>query len=194
MRPDDIFELPTWFLKEITIIAPSSSLVPTKSSVRFDISLEAAKHNASLLREIDYDFQSFFLAQAGTTLAFGSEFRPGEQLQPLLHHHPGFDKLANILVTGMLYRYAREIAEIKRENEVIASNARPRQPQISPGRTSYSGTTFIQGQSPWIFNGDSDRSSSTHPKCNGSTSGLAKQWTLDEKGNRKIKYRITQDL
>ena len=24
--------------------------------------------------------------------------------------------------------------------------------------------------------------------------GLAKQWTLDEKGNRKIKYRITQDL
>ena len=24
--------------------------------------------------------------------------------------------------------------------------------------------------------------------------GLAKQWTLNEKGNRKIKYRITQDL
>ena len=24
--------------------------------------------------------------------------------------------------------------------------------------------------------------------------GLAKQWTLDEEGNRKIKYRITQDL
>ena len=24
--------------------------------------------------------------------------------------------------------------------------------------------------------------------------GLAKQWTLDEKGNRKVKYLITQDL
>ena len=24
--------------------------------------------------------------------------------------------------------------------------------------------------------------------------GLAKQWTLDEEGDRKVKYRITQDL
>ena len=48
--PEDIFKLPTWFLKEITIIAASSSLAPTKSSIRFDVSLEAAERNASLLR------------------------------------------------------------------------------------------------------------------------------------------------
>ena len=51
MGPNDTFEPPTWFPKEIAIIAASPSLAPTKkSSVRFDVSLlEAAEHNASLL-------------------------------------------------------------------------------------------------------------------------------------------------
>ena len=58
-----------------------------------------------------------------------------------------------------------------RKRERNHCNAHPRQPQVSPGRTSYSGATFVQGRRPWIFNGDPNRSSSTHPKCNGSTSG-----------------------
>ena len=42
-------------MKEVTIIATSISLAPTKSSVRFDVSLETVPHNAKLLREIDYE-------------------------------------------------------------------------------------------------------------------------------------------
>jgi hypothetical protein len=71
--------------------------------------MEAAQHNISLLREIDYDFQNFFQDQAGSTPAFGSEFRPIEQLHPLLRQHLGFEELAEILIAGMPYRYSKEI-------------------------------------------------------------------------------------
>jgi hypothetical protein len=48
--PDDTFVPPAWFTKEIAAIAASTPRVPTKSSVRFDVSLEAVRHNATLLR------------------------------------------------------------------------------------------------------------------------------------------------
>jgi hypothetical protein len=106
-------------MKEIAAIAASTSPVPSKSSSRWRrlgttppfsekltpqviVSMEAAGHNATLLREVDYDFQHFFQGQAGSTLSFGSEFRPAtEQLCPLLRHHPGFEELTEVLVSGM---------------------------------------------------------------------------------------------
>jgi hypothetical protein len=81
----------------------------------------AATHDASILQELDCDFQNFFQDQAGsTTLAFGSEFRLIEQLRPLLRQHPGFKELAKILATGMPCRHTREITEEERETKVLA--------------------------------------------------------------------------
>jgi hypothetical protein len=169
--PDDTFDLPAWLLKEITIIAATPSPTPTKSSVRFDVSREAADHNASLLRAIDYDFQNFFQQQAGTTLAFSSEFRPIEQIRPLLRRHPGFPELAEVLVTGMPYRYSREITEKEREQEVLAMLVRgnhksaKEEPEIVEKLLT---KDVVHG--PWFFNGYTDRAGSTNPKCHGSTS------------------------
>jgi hypothetical protein len=84
------------------------------------VSPAAAKHNAKLLQDVNYDFQEFFKTQTTSTLAFGSEFRPLEQLSPLLRQHPGFEELAEILVTGMPHRYSKEITEPEREKEVLA--------------------------------------------------------------------------
>jgi hypothetical protein len=191
--PDDSFVPPAWFMKEITIIAASPSRVPTKSSVRFDVSMEAARHNAALLREVDYDFQHFFQGQAGSTLSFGSEFRPVEQLRPLLRQHPGFDELAEVLVTGMPYRYKLEITEAAREKEVLAmlDRGNHKSAQDEPAIVEQLlSKDVVHGFSmvipvelvPLI------------PHAMVQPVGLAKQWTLDEQGNRKMKYRITQDL
>ena len=61
--PHDIFRPPPWFMNEITKIAQSDSLAPTKSPIRFDVSSEAAHHNASLLQSFDYDFPDFLQSQ-----------------------------------------------------------------------------------------------------------------------------------
>ena len=193
LGPDDTFRPPDWFMKEITILAAAPSPAPSKSSVRFDVSMEAARHNANILQDVDYDFQKFFHDQTGSTLAFGSEFRPVEELRPLLRHHPGFDELAEILVTGMPYRYTREITEEERETEVLAMLARGNhksaqaEPEIVGKLLS---KDVVHGFSmvipielvPLI------------PNAMVQPVGLAQQWTLDEKGTRVVKYRITQDL
>ena len=122
--PHDIFRPPPWFMNEITKIAQSDSLAPTKSPIRFDVSSEAAHHNASLLRSFDYDFPDFLQSQAGSSLDFGAEFRPVEQLRPLLGQHPGFNELAEIIASGMPYRYSTNITESERQAEVLAMLAR----------------------------------------------------------------------
>jgi hypothetical protein len=110
--PNNNFQFPPWFLKEIAMIAASLLLLaPSKSSVWFDVSPKAAKHNASLLSNVDCDFEKFFKTQTESTLAFGSEFRPVEQLRPLLCQHPGFDELAEILMTGMPHCHSKDITE-----------------------------------------------------------------------------------
>jgi hypothetical protein len=118
--PDHTFHPPDWFLRKITMIAADPSPTPTKSSVRFDVLKDAAEHTASLLQGVDYDFQQFLQGQTGSTLDFGSEFCKREQIRPLLRTHPGFDKLAEVLASGMPYRYSREISEDERETEVLA--------------------------------------------------------------------------
>jgi hypothetical protein len=191
--PDDTFTPPPWFIREIKIIAVTPAPTPTKSAVRFDVSAEAAEHNASLLRDVDYDFQRFFETQAGTTVDFGSEFRPLEQLSPLLRQHPGFAEFAEVIVTGMPYRYSKEITEEEREKEVIAMLARgnhksaQEEPEIVGKLLSKDvvhGFSMILpiGVVPLI------------PDAMVQPVGLAKQWTLDDQANRIVKYRITQDL
>ncbi len=191
--PDDTFQPPAWFMREVTVVATSPSAAPTKSSVRFDFSMEAAQHNATLLRDIDCDLQRFCPDQAGTTLAFGSEFRPVEQLRPLLRQHPGFDELAEILVTGMPHRCSREITEAEREREVLAMLTRGNhksaqdEPEIVEQLLSKDAVHGFSMVTPTEL-------VPPIPNAMVQPVGLAKQWTLDEEGNRKVKHRITQDL
>ena len=69
----------------------SPSRTQKKASVRFDVSDLAAKINGLLLRDAHYDFKLFLEIQAESTLAFGSEFRPVNELRPLLRTYPGFE-------------------------------------------------------------------------------------------------------
>jgi hypothetical protein len=50
----------------------------------FEVSMEAPQHNADLLRHHECNIAQFLDGQRGTTLDFGSEFRPaqGAMVQP----------------------------------------------------------------------------------------------------------------
>jgi hypothetical protein len=193
LGPDNTFRPPDWFLRKITMIAAEPSPTPTKSSVRFNLSKDAAEHNASLLRGVDYDFQQFLQGQTRLTLDFSSEFRKLEQIRPLLRTHPGFDKLAEVLASGMPYRYSREISEDERETEVLSMLARGnhKSAQDKPAIVEKLLTKdLIHGFSMVI----PIKLVPIIPNAMVQPVGLAKQWTLDKDGNRIIKYRITQDL
>jgi hypothetical protein len=191
--PDDTFSSPNWFLRELDRIANSPCPTPTKSTVQFDVSPAAAEHNAALLRDVDYDMTRFFENQRGSTLDFGAEFRPVNMLRPLLGHHPNFEELATVITSGMPYRYAQSLDEDARIDELTAMIARGnhKSAQANPEQVGKllskdvsHGFSMVVPVSlvPMI------------PNAMVQPTGLAEQWVLDADGNRKIKYRITQDL
>jgi len=61
---------------------------PRAPSFRFDISKEAAEHNAQLLKDTEYNLAACLGAEQGTPLQPGSEFRDPALLSPLVGTHP----------------------------------------------------------------------------------------------------------
>jgi hypothetical protein len=110
-----------------------------------------------------------------------------------LRRHPGFEELAEVLVSGMTCRYSTEITEAARENEVLAmlerGNHKSAQdnPEIVEQLLS---EDVVHGFSMVI----PVELVPTIPHAMVQPVGLAKQWMLDKEGKRKIKHRITQDL
>jgi hypothetical protein len=89
------------------------------------------------LRAVDYDVTRFLETQHGTTLDFGSEFRPVESCDHyVLGSHSNFEELAQVLSHGMPYRYTKEIDEATREKEMLAmlSRGNHKSAQANPGQ------------------------------------------------------------
>jgi hypothetical protein len=191
--PDDAFDPPPWLLAEIKKIADTPVPTPTLPTLKFEVSDAAAQHNAQLLRDADYDFGALLLSQVGSTAGFGAEFRPVEQLRGLLGDHPGFLELAKVLTNGMDYRYHTNLSEEERSEEMLANLT----------RGNHKSAADEPEQVAKLLKKDVDHGFSMVipreqvPLVKGSMVqplGLAKQWTLDKKGNRIPKYRLTQDL
>ena len=122
--PDDTFPTPPWFLRALTEIARAPVTTPSKPPFRFEVSPEAAEHNARLLAEKDFDVGRFLGSHQDTTLGYGCEFRPPAQLEPLLGLHPHFGLLEDLLRNGMSYHYKVELSEAERTEELAAILAR----------------------------------------------------------------------
>jgi hypothetical protein len=191
--PDDTFDPPPWMLEELKKIVDTPVPTPNLADIQFEVSAEAAEKNAELLRAVEYNFQTLLSSQAGTTVGFGAEFRPVEQLRGLLGMHPGFAELATVLDQGMDYRYHTELTEEERSDEMLANLE----------RGNHKSAKDEPEQVAKLLKKDVDHGFSLVipkeqvPLIPGSMVqplGLAKQWTLNEVGDRVPKYRLTQDL
>jgi hypothetical protein len=191
--PDDSFPTPDWFLEELRILAETDCIAPTKPDIMFEVSMEAAQHNADLLRHHECNIARFLDGQRGATLDFGSEFRPAQRLRPLLGGHPNFDELEEVITNGMPYRYVVELEEEQTSKEVSAqiqrgnhkpAQANPEQVGMLLAKDVAHGFAMVVPTDvvPLI------------PGAMVQPTGLAEQWVLDNNGKRKVKYRITQDL
>ena len=77
---------------------------PTKTKLRrIRIHKKAALKNSLILKKYDYDFTKAIEAQPGTTVSYGSEVRPTEQLEVLLHNHPNFPRFWSNMTKGISY-------------------------------------------------------------------------------------------
>ena len=68
---------------------------------KFAMSMDAAKHNSTILQQHGFDIPAVFNAiTAGTQLEYGSEFRPASKLEPILQNHSLWERTKRLLQHG----------------------------------------------------------------------------------------------
>jgi hypothetical protein len=78
--PDDFFVPQRWLLDAVREVALASAPTPGAPLARFDISDDSREFNSRLIESYGNNFQEFLADQAGTTMSYGAEFRPVNQL------------------------------------------------------------------------------------------------------------------
>ena len=76
------------------------------------------------MKNYDYDLSKLLPDFQDTTVAFGSEYRPIEDLRIILGKHPNFDFFDATVLNGMDYHFTSELTEDERMAELLAQMAR----------------------------------------------------------------------
>ncbi len=191
--PCDEFLPPTWFLEAIKGICAASSVIPTRSPIRFKISEAASEHKAEVLRTVDFDLGRLIRNHGLSTLGFGSEFRKISKLRPLIGRHPHFPCLETLLTKGMEFVFDRELSPKERSGEVTAMLA----------RGNHKSAKVEQERVGELLAKDVIHEFTIPlpvgvvkliPGAMVQPLGRVQQWTVDQDGSRKAKSRLTQDL
>ena len=108
-----LFWLTTWslapvspktpFIQTVETICASSCPIPKSHPFIFEATAAAATHNKTILSSHNHHLGSVIDAYPMSSIAYGSEFRPIHQLEPLLSQHPYWPKLASTLSSGSHY-------------------------------------------------------------------------------------------
>jgi hypothetical protein len=116
--PNDTFDPGEEFLKRLTEVAHARVVPPLPAPFTFATTPEALKSNDKLIQDFDFDLGLLFKEYQDTTLNYGSEFRPLDQLEKVLGGHPEFGVLSELISKGMDYKFKKEITEEEREREL----------------------------------------------------------------------------
>ena len=191
--PDDGFVPPAWLMQAIEEVAASETRPPAPPPIRFDLSEESVSFNSSLLAESDLDLEKFLAQHQETTLNFGSEFRPIDDLRKILGQHPNFEFFSGVLEKGMDYRFTESLSEEQRRAEVEAMIERGNHQSVQEDSDEVAkllAKDVLHGFSLPV-------SPALVPDIVGAMvqpAGVVKQFSLQADGSRILKRRLTQDL
>ena len=191
--PDDSFTPPAWLMQAIEEVAASEVPAPLVPPIRFDLSNKSVQFNSDLLRASNMDLGQFLGKHQDTTLNFGSEFRPINDLEKILGQHPNFRFFPEILAEGMDYQFTEEQSEEQRKAEVAAMMERGNHQSVQEDSEEVAkllAKDVLQGFSlPVLSKLVPDLA---HAMVQ--TAGVVKQFSLQGDGSRTLKRRLTQDL
>jgi hypothetical protein len=91
---------PQNLLDIIKLIVNLTSACPEKPLFNFIFNNKAAEKNYLVLKRLDFDISRAIKAQSLLPLGYGSEFRKGNILSPLLKHHPLWPRMEQLLLEG----------------------------------------------------------------------------------------------
>ena len=87
----------------VEAVAKSTAPAPLISPFHFEFTADAATHNSNLPEEVGYNLGKFIDKHPGSTISYGSELRPLDQLEPLLLHHHSYEHFKSNYINGIDY-------------------------------------------------------------------------------------------
>ena len=183
----------SWLVKAIKGIISSTDKVINKHKYKFENSRDAAKFNTKLLKKYQYDLTVALKREKGTILEAGSEFRPIKDLKPLFSNHVHWNKMEKIITEGITYN----IPEIPEEDRISDLEAMITRGNHKSAKESENISTLLDNYEKevrygWML----PVTIESVKKIKGASVipiGIAKQFTIDDKGKRKTKRRTTHD-
>lgn len=142
-----------------------------------------------------FDFEQILPSYQGSTLGFGSEFRPMADLKLLLSQHPHFPFVARILSGGMDYHFreGEELSESERLVELAGQLQRGNHKSVLQDADKVRDLLLKDVKHGFTIPLPLDCA----PQIKGAMIqplGVVKQWSLNERSERVEKFRLTQDL
>ena len=92
----------SWLMQRIKRIVQTVTKTPTKAPFIFENSLKAARKNFEILERDNFQFSEQVFPK-GSVVSPGYEFRPIDELQPLLYKHMDWEKVKNLISNGARY-------------------------------------------------------------------------------------------
>ena len=183
----------SWLMGTIKTIIESTDKIMLPHKYNFMNNREAAKFNTKLLKRERYDLTKVLGKAKGTMMEPGSEFREKDKLEKLFQHHEHWKKMEAIISTGLDYPLTDLPDKVLKE-DVIAMIARGNHksataPEVAPALLKNYTKEVEHG---WML----PVTLESVAKIKGAgviPIGVAQQQTIDEKGNRQMKFRTTHD-
>jgi hypothetical protein len=158
---------------------------------KFEKSPEAAAHNASLLHSFNWDIDKAINSTHPSQLSYGSEFKPSSDLEELLREHPHWTHLREILEKGATFPLQNMSPE-DRKKDINFHLDRGNHKSSSKHKDSMDRIILedvIRGFTlplpiDIIFN---------IPNASLAPLGCVKQESINEKGIKVPKFRLTHD-
>ncbi len=190
---DDNFVPPDWLMEGIQEVFESAAPPPDPPPFKFGKQVSDARFNSELLRRVNYNFEYIVDNSQRTSLQYGVEFRPIEQLSKIYREHPLFNFFRGSHQNGMEYFYRRELSKDERMAELEAqmtrgnhqlANSKPKQLLEKVYRDVVYGFAV-----PVLASIVKKLPGAMVQPC-----GLAAQFALTRTGERVLKDRLTHNL
>ena len=158
----------------------------------FNLTKSAAEHNSKIIEKYDHDMEKVLNATTkNTQLEYGSESRPSSDLEPILINHPLWQKTKAILTKGSNVKISHQDILIEKEDL-----------QLGLKRGNHKGAKTQNDELTSLITKDVTHgyalplNNKTAENIKGGAwapLNIIDQWTINERGERIKKKRLTHD-
>ena len=180
------FDLPSIILK---LLKSSSSL--SKPLFKFEVSEEAARFNMNLLQKNNFNLDKLLNSSPSIT-SYGSEFKPVDELEPLLHLHPRWPEMKRKLIEGATFP-VKLVDEVTRLQDMEAMKARGNHKSALKHEKYLADAFKKEVEKGWILLLP-DNEAQNIPGLELAPMGVQDQIGISATGEFVSKLRVTHDL